>query len=237
MMVQKKAEVETEIGLINNEIEDRLYLDKEVVQKRPMYHFFTRISDIILSILGLILSIPILFVVGLLMKREEPGAPIFFTQIRVGKDGRLFKMYKVRSMVVDAEEQLKNLQDKNEIQGAMFKIKDDPRVTHIGKFIRKTSIDELPQLINVLRGEMTLVGPRPPLPREVEKYTSYDMQRLYVKPGCTGLWQVSGRNNVHFDKMVDIDMVYIENQSVWNDWKIILKTIKVMVFPNGEGSY
>ncbi len=137
-------------------------------------------------------------------------------------------MYKFRSMVTDAEERLKDLLQRNEVSGAMFKMKDDPRVTKIGRFIRKTSIDELPQLLNVLKGDMSLVGPRPPLPREVKEYTSYDKQRLLVTPGCTGLWQVSARNSVGFNEMVKLDLEYIQNRNIIYDMKIIIKTIKVV---------
>lgn len=136
-------------------------------------------------------------------------------------------------MCVGAEEKLAELLQHNEVEGAMFKMKDDPRVTKIGKFIRKTSIDELPQLWNVVKGEMSLVGPRPPLVREVVEYTEYDKQRLLVKPGCTGLWQISGRNDVGFSEMVELDIQYIQYLSFLNDIKIILNTVKVMVRPNG----
>lgn len=141
-------------------------------------------------------------------------------------------MYKFRSMVSNAEELLEKLLDQNEVGGAMFKMKEDPRITKIGKFIRKTSIDELPQLWNVVRGDMSLVGPRPALPREVMQYTSYDKQRLSVSPGCTGLWQVSGRNNLSFQEMLELDLEYIERRNLWLDIKVMLRTVKVMVFPN-----
>lgn len=141
-------------------------------------------------------------------------------------------MYKFRSMQMNADTLLSELLKYNEIEGAMFKMRDDPRVTRIGKFIRKTSIDELPQLINVLKGDMRLVGPRPPLEREVVVYSKYDMQRLIVKPGCTGPWQVSGRNNVSFAEMVDLDLHYNQNMSLWTDFKIIVKTIVIMIHPN-----
>ena len=133
-------------------------------------------------------------------------------------------------MVADAEDRLTDLLELNEVSGAMFKIKDDPRLTKIGKYIRKTSIDELPQLLNVLKGEMSLVGPRPPLLRELEEYTSYDKQRLLVKPGCTGLWQVSGRNDLGFKEMVELDLKYINERTLVYDMKIIFKTIKIMFF-------
>ena len=134
---------------------------------------------------------------------------------------------------MDAEEQLTELLDKNEIKGAMFKIKEDPRITEFGKFIRRTSLDELPQLINVIKGDMSLIGPRPPLQREVAEYTQYDMQRLLVKPGCSGVWQVSGRNDVHFDEMVAFDIEYIKTRSTKNDLSLIIKTIKVMLKSSG----
>lgn len=167
------------------------------------------------------------------MKIEERHGPIFFSQIRVGKNFKEFKMYKFRSMCIDAEEMLDDLLEFNEIEGAMFKIKEDPRITKIGSFIRKTSIDELPQLLNVLKGNMSLVGPRPPLLREVEEYSTYSKQRLLVKPGCTGIWQISGRNNVSFYEMVEMDIQYIQNLSIINDIKIILKTAWIMIKPDG----
>lgn len=160
-------------------------------------------------------------------------AKVFFVQERVGKDGKLFKMIKFRSMQEDAEEQLKNLLHKNEVKGAMFKMKNDPRVTRVGKFIRKTSIDELPQFFNVLIGDMSLVGPRPPLMREVVQYSDKDKARLLVKPGITGLWQVTVRNNADFDVMVQLDLKYIKQLSIKNDLKIIFKTVAAVVHPNG----
>lgn len=138
-------------------------------------------------------------------------------------------MYKFRSMVSNAEELLEGLLKRNEISGAMFKMKKDPRITKVGKFIRKTSIDELPQLWNVIRGDMSLVGPRPPLPREVNEYTSYDKLRLKATPGCTGLWQISGRNELSFSEMVELDLRYINERSMLFDLKIILKTVKVLL--------
>ena len=137
-------------------------------------------------------------------------------------------MYKFRSMVHNAEDLLKDLMDRNEQTGPVFKINDDPRITKVGKFIRKTSIDELPQLFNVLKGDMSLVGPRPPIPHEVEQYNSYQMQRLAVKPGLTCIWQVSGRNNIGFDEWVDMDIEYIQNRSLWLDIKLIFKTVGVL---------
>lgn len=204
----------------------------EEIKQNMMYLFMKRLMDMFGALCGIILLSPIFIIVTILIKLEDPKGPIFFKQIRVGKDEREFGMYKFRSMVTDAEERLKDLLQHNEVSGAMFKMKEDPRVTRIGKFIRKTSIDELPQLLNVLKGEMSLVGPRPPLPREVKEYTSYDKQRLLVTPGCTGLWQVTERNNVGFSEMVELDLEYIRNRSISYDVKIIFKTIRVLLGSN-----
>ncbi|MCU5226644.1 sugar transferase [Bacillus tropicus] len=202
----------------------------EQVPVRKGYILAKRCLDFVGALCGLIFLFPVLFIVAVLIKYEDPNGPVFFKQIRVGKNGRDFYMYKFRSMVTDAEERLEDLLHQNEVSGAMFKMKDDPRVTKIGKFIRRTSIDELPQLINVLKGEMSLVGPRPPLPREVQEYTNYDRQRLMVKPGCTGIWQISGRSSLSFTEMVELDIEYIINRSLILDLKIIIKTVRVMLF-------
>lgn len=204
-------------------------LSKESIEERWIYLFTKRLMDIFGALLGLILLLPVFIIVAIFIKLEDPKGPIFFFQTRVGKNGKEFKMYKFRSMVTDAEERLKELLQYNEVSGAMFKMKDDPRITRIGKFIRKTSIDELPQFFNVLIGDMSLVGPRPPLPREVAEYTDYDKQRLLVTPGCTGLWQVSARNSVGFDEMVELDLNYINNRSIIYDIMIILKTVGVLL--------
>lgn len=208
---------------------------KEYLLHKKGYLVAKRLIDIIGSIVGVVLTIPFIFVVGIAIKLEAKSlkAKVFFVQERVGKDGKLFKMIKFRSMQEDAEEQLKNLLHKNEVKGAMFKMKNDPRVTRVGKFIRKTSIDELPQFFNVLIGDMSLVGPRPPLMREVVQYSEKDKARLLVKPGITGLWQVTVRNNSDFDMMVQLDLKYIKQLSIKNDLKIIFKTVAVMVHPNG----
>ncbi|HFU7057826.1 TPA: sugar transferase [Bacillus cereus] len=211
---------------------EKLEINKEKVNARKGYLIAKRCMDFIGAITGLILLSPVFLIVAALIKYEDPKGSVFFKQMRVGKDGDKFHMYKFRSMVTDAEEKLNELLKYNEASGAMFKIKEDPRITRIGKFIRKTSIDELPQLINVLKGDMSLVGPRPPLLREVEEYTNYDKQRLLVTPGCTGIWQVSGRNNLGFKEMVELDLQYIQNRSLKYDCLIILKTIKIMFKPN-----
>jgi lipopolysaccharide/colanic/teichoic acid biosynthesis glycosyltransferase len=194
-------------------------------EEKKTYTMIKRGMDIIGASMGLIFLSWLFLIVAVLIKIEDPKGTVFFKQVRVGKNGKTFYMYKFRSMVSDAEEKLKYLLKYNEIEGAMFKLKEDPRVTNIGKFIRKTSIDELPQLWNVLKGEMSLVGPRPPLPREVKEYTNYDKQRLLVIPGCTGLWQVSGRNSLSFQEMVELDLQYIRKRNSYFDLKIIIKTV------------
>ena len=209
-------------------VKEQGLLAAEEINRNVVYLFIKRLMDMFGALCGIVLLLPIFIIVTILIKLEDPKGPVFFKQVRVGKDGREFGMYKFRSMVTDAEERLKDLLQCNEVSGAMFKMKDDPRVTKIGRFIRKTSIDELPQLLNVLKGDMSLVGPRPPLPREVKEYTSYDKQRLLVTPGCTGLWQVSARNSVGFNEMVKLDLEYIQNRNIIYDMKIIIKTIKVV---------
>ena len=211
---------------------ERLKVNPAKVNERPFYHVVKRLFDIVASACGLILLSP-LFLFLVIKIRSEDGGPAFYSQERIGKNEKPFKMWKFRSMVVDADKMLDKLEDQNEIDGAMFKIKDDPRVTKIGHVIRKYSLDELPQLWNVLIGDMSLVGPRPPLPSEVEEYTNYDKQRLTVMPGCTGLWQVTKRNEADFDEMVWLDIVYINHSGAWEDLKLIIKTVLVMVHPNG----
>ncbi len=195
------------------------------------YLFIKRVFDIIVSLLAIILLLPLFLVVAVVIKLDSRG-PVLFIQERNGHRGKQFKMYKFRSMVEDAECNICMLEDKNEASGYMFKIKKDPRITHIGKIIRKTSIDELPQLLNVLKGEMSIVGPRPPIPREVVKYDAWHNLRLSVIPGLTGLWQVSGRNDLGFEEMVRLDLKYIRERSIKYDLKIILKTIPVLFGDN-----
>lgn len=202
---------------------------REESQAVTMYSIMKRTIDIVGSLSGLLLLSPLFVIIAILIKWEDPKGSVFFYQTRIGKNEKPFRMYKFRSMLTGAEDKLKELLAKNEISGAMFKMKDDPRITKIGKLIRKTSIDELPQLLNVLRGEMSLVGPRPPLTREVAEYTEYDKQRLTVTPGCTGLWQVSGRNNLNFKQMVELDLTYIEKRCIWFDIKILFKTVRAVV--------
>ncbi|MBJ8006831.1 exopolysaccharide biosynthesis polyprenyl glycosylphosphotransferase [Bacillus cereus] len=213
----------------NGNVKGQELLGNKDINKKRSYVFMKRLMDIVGALCGLIFLSPVFVIVSVLIKLEDPQGPVLFKQTRVGKDEKGFGMYKFRSMVTDAEEKLKDLLQHNEVSGAMFKMKDDPRVTKVGKFIRKTSIDELPQLINVLKGEMSLVGPRPPLSREVKEYTTYDKQRLKVTPGCTGLWQVSGRSNIGFEEMVELDLSYIQNRNLLLDIKIIFKTVGVLL--------
>lgn len=198
-----------------------------VVEERKGYEFLKRCIDIGGSLCGLVLLSPILLIIMALIKLESKG-PVIFSQERVGRNGKIFKMYKFRSMVVNAEELKEKLAEKNEMSGPMFKMKDDPRVTKIGKFIRKTSLDEIPQLINVLKGDMSLVGPRPSLPQEVAQFEWWMHERHEVKPGLTCYWQVSGRNNIDFVDWMKLDIKYVEERSFWIDIKLIFKTAFVL---------
>lgn len=202
-------------------------LKVEKKESRLIYNLSKRIIDIIGSLIGLILLSPILIIVGILIKFESKG-PIVFTQKRVGKDGKEFDMYKLRSMVLNAEEIKEKLKEQNEMSGPMFKMKDDPRITKVGKFIRKTSIDELPQLVNILKGDMSLVGPRPSLPNEVKEFETWMLKRLNVKPGLTCYWQVMGRNNIDFEDWMKLDVKYVNERSFLLDIKLIFKTVFVL---------
>ena len=192
-----------------------------------LYEVIKRIIDIVASFTGLILLSPLILIVSMLIKLESKGE-VIFKQKRVGLNGKEFYMYKFRSMVINAEELKAELESKNEMSGPMFKIKDDPRITKVGKFIRKTSIDELPQLINVIKGDMSLVGPRPSLPKEVKKFEQWMMERLEVKPGLTCIWQISGRNNIDFEDWMKLDIKYVRERSLVLDFKLIFKTIFVL---------
>ena len=202
---------------------------KTRVKKRTAYRFFKRLFDIILSALGLIiLAIPFL-ILSIIIFIDSPGASPIYTQVRVGKNGRTFKFYKFRSMIPDAEKKLDELLKKNEMEGPVFKMKDDPRITRVGRFIRRSSIDELPQLYNVLKGNMSLVGPRPPLMREVSQYTDEQMRRVSIKPGITCYWQIQPkRNSLSFDEWLALDMKYIEERSFFTDVKILFKTVRAV---------
>jgi exopolysaccharide biosynthesis polyprenyl glycosylphosphotransferase len=191
-----------------------------------------RLLDVALAMFGLVATLPIWLGIVLAIKLDSPG-PAIFMQERVGLHGRRFRFYKFRSMYVDAEQRLAEVQAHNEIDGPVFKMRNDPRVSKVGSFLRRTSLDELPQLLNVLRGDMSLVGPRPPLPREVAKYRPSDLIRLTVKPGLTCLWQVSGRSNVGFDQWMAFDREYVRNMSLWLDVQILLRTVWVVISCRG----
>ena len=197
--------------------------------------FFKRLMDIVLSIVALVVLSPVFLLTALLVKITSPG-PIIFSQVRVGRFGRHFKFYKFRSMYIDAEARKAELMKHNESSdGVIFKMKRDPRITAIGRFIRKFSIDELPQLFNVLMGDMSLVGPRPPLPSEVRTYTLEERKRLNITPGITCLWQVSGRSELPFSKQIELDKEYISSQSMWKDFLILLKTVPAIL--TGKGAW
>ena len=205
-----------------------------MAKKQYFYSFIKRLFDIIASLIGSIVLIPVTLIVGLTIKLED-GGPIFFRQERLTKDGKPFKLIKLRSMVVNAEALRDSLESQNEMDGPVFKIKNDSRITKVGHFIRKTSIDELPQVFNVLKGDISVVGPRPPLRREVEQYDDKARRRLEVKGGLTCLWQIQPhRNTLTFDEWVDLDIEYIEKRSLWLDFVIIIKTFGVLFTAQGE---
>jgi len=194
--------------------------------------FLKNMLDYTLGSILFIFFIPIYLVVGLMIKIDSPG-PVFYKQKRYTKKCKEFYIYKFRTMFVDADKRLEEIKHLNEADGQLFKIKNDPRITNVGRFLRKFSIDELPQIINVLRGELSLVGPRPPIPSEVEKYNEWEMKRLDVKQGITGLWQISGRSELNFEEMTRLDLYYIQNWSIGMDIMIILKTIPAVLFSKG----
>ncbi len=194
--------------------------------------FIKRVMDIIISLFMLILLSPVFLITAIAIKIDSKG-PVLFKQTRSGLNGRKFTLYKFRSMIVGAEMKKKLLEQMNEMDGPVFKIKRDPRITRVGRIIRKFSIDELPQLFNVLKGDMSIVGPRPPLPVEVEMYELWQRRRLSLKPGLTCIWQVSGRNNINFDRWMEMDLEYIDSWSLWLDIKILFKTVFVVLFGYG----
>ena len=205
------------------------------VTKKPIYEFFKRAMDIVCSGLALLVLSPMFLIIAIAVRSD--GGPAFYSQERVGKNGKLFRIYKFRSMCVNADspEMLAKLAALNEMDGPAFKIKNDPRITKVGRFIRRTSLDELPQLINIFIGDMTIVGPRPPLVSEVAQYTDYQRQRLLVKQGLTCYWQCSGRNNINFEEWVELDLKYIRERSLWTDIKIILMTVPAVLTGDGAG--
>lgn len=220
------VESENNIKIINR---------KDVLREYRQYWFFRRTQDILFSSLALIVLCPILLVTAFAIWLDDlHGRPVF-KQLRCGRNGKTFQMYKFRSMYVTAEEQLESLLQKNEMDGPAFKIKNDSRITRVGRFIRRTSIDELPQLWNILKGDMSIVGPRPALPREVEQYKDEWKQRMYVTPGLTCYWQtIPQKNSMSFDEWMALDMKYIEERSFLTDWKIIFMTVKAVLHMQGE---
>ena len=214
----------------------QISIDREkTLRSHRRYWVLRRAQDIVFSLLALILLAPLALLISLAIVLDSPGDGAIFRQRRVGRNGKLFWLYKFRTMCPDAEEQLNELLSQNQMDGPVFKIKDDPRITRVGRFLRKTSLDELPQLLNVLQGDMSIVGPRPALPREVELYSDYQRQRLYVTPGLSCYWQIAPhRNEMSFDEWVALDLKYIQERSFWVDWKIIFRTFRSMLFGHGE---
>ncbi len=215
---------------------EKIWIDRKALLRQDrQYWRLRRAQDIVLSLIALLFLWPVMILVAAAIWIDSPGASPIFTQNRVGRDGKIFKFRKFRSMVPNAEARLNELLPKNEMDGPVFKIKNDPRITRVGRFIRKTSIDELPQLFNILKGDMSIVGPRPGLPREVEQYDEYAKQRLYVTPGLTCYWQIQPRrNDLSFDEWLDLDIQYIQDRSFATDWKIIFKTFGAVLGMNGE---
>ncbi|MCM8781479.1 MAG: sugar transferase [Candidatus Omnitrophica bacterium] len=216
------------------ELEDIPLITFETTPAKEWELFLKRVTDIIFSGVGIIILSPLFLLIAILIKTTSPG-PVMFLQKRVGLNGRKFILYKFRTMYKGAHEQLSQIKDLNIMKGPVFKTKNDPRVTPIGRFLRRFSIDELPQLFNVFKGHMSLVGPRPPLPQEVAHYELWQRRRLSMRPGITCLWQISGRNKIDFDEWMQLDLQYIDNWSLWLDFKILLKTIPAVFF--GVGAY
>lgn len=216
--------------------EERIFLNRTQIQTgKTVYRFFKRAQDIVLSLLAMIVLSPLLLIVALAIVIDDPkGGPIF-TQDRVGKDGKVFRIHKFRSMCVDAEAKLAALKVEATMNGPTFKQKNDPRITRVGRIIRKCGIDELPQLYDILLGNMSIVGPRPALPCEVDTYSDYERQRLYVTPGLTCIWQIQpNRNEVTFEQWMDMDMTYIRDRSFLLDWKLIFGTVWTIFAGTGE---
>lgn len=215
---------------------DEVVLDRKAeLYRKRRYWVLRRGQDILFSAVALLILWPFLLLVALVIYIDDPhGSPIF-KQTRCGRNGKPFQLYKFRSMYVDAEERFEELLEENEMDGPAFKIKNDPRITRVGHILRRTSIDELPQLWNILKGDMSIVGPRPALPREVEMYDSYQRQRMYVTPGLTCYWQIQpNRNEISFEDWMAMDIQYIQERNFWVDWKIIFKTVKVVLTGQGE---
>ncbi|MGN1368023.1 MAG: sugar transferase [Aristaeellaceae bacterium] len=221
---------------LNAATDQSAHIDRnENLHRHRLYWIGRRTQDIILSALALIVLFPVLLMIAAAIMIDDRSAGVIFVQERVGKDGKPFRFYKFRSMYGDAETKLCELLDQNEMDGPVFKIKNDPRITRVGKFIRRTGLDELPQLWNVLKGDMSIVGPRPALPREVEQYGAYERQRLYVTPGLSCYWQIAPhRYKLSFEEWMALDVQYIQERSFYVDWKIIFKTFIVCLRRQGE---
>ena len=228
--VEQHTEALQYVSTTETAVKVQTYVNRNEIKERKLYWLVRRTQDIFFSALALIvLAIPML-IVALVVWIDSPGASPIFVQDRVGRNGKIFKFYKFRSMVPNAEEKLKEVLAQNEMDGPVFKMKHDPRITRVGRFIRRTSIDELPQLINILKGDMSIVGPRPALPREVAQYNDYERQRLYVTPGLTCYWQIQpNRNELSFDEWMELDLKYIRERSFWVDWKIIFGTVAAVL--------
>ena len=228
--VEQHTEAPQYVSTTETVVKVETYINRNEIKERKFYWLVRRTQDIFFSALALIvLAIPML-IVALVVWIDSPGASPIFVQDRVGRNGKIFKFYKFRSMVPNAEEKLKEVLAQNEMDGPVFKMKHDPRITRVGRFIRRTSIDELPQLINILKGDMSIVGPRPALPREVAQYNDYERQRLYVTPGLTCYWQIQpNRNELSFDEWMELDIKYIRERSFWVDWKIIFGTVAAVL--------
>ena len=228
--VEQHTEALQYVSTTETAVKVQTYVNRNEIKERKLYRLVRRTQDIFFSALALIvLAIPML-IVALVVWIDSPGASPIFVQDRVGRNGKIFKFYKFRSMVPNAEEKLKEVLAQNEMDGPVFKMKHDPRITRVGRFIRRTSIDELPQLINILKGDMSIVGPRPALPREVAQYNDYERQRLYVTPGLTCYWQIQpNRNELSFDEWMELDIKYIRERSFWVDWKIIFGTVAAVL--------
>lgn len=233
--IELSAKFFKELSYVKTSIEqigDSPYITFQTSNQNPYLLFAKELLDRTAAFIGLVVLSPLFLLISILIKLDSVG-PVFFVQQRVGINGRLFNLFKFRSMIVDAEKLKDTLSDQNEMSGPVFKITDDPRVTTIGRILRKTSIDELPQLINVIRGDMSLVGPRPPLPSEVLQYSNWQKRRLSVKPGITCIWQVSGRSNIDFDTWMKMDLEYIDKWSLSIDMGLLLKTIPAVIKQKG----
>lgn len=241
-MNKTENDLKKEINQLSKELRERIQNRRKNTFRMRIWFFTVRMSylikrvfDLLFSLIALILLLPFLLLIALLVRLTSPG-PAIFTQIRVGRFGRHFKFYKFRTMYQGASLKKQALQRNNQsADGVIFKMKNDPRITPLGKFLRRTSIDELPQLVNVMMGDMSLVGPRPPLPAEVRQYTIEDWKRLHVIPGLTCLWQISGRSDIPFSQQVKLDKEYIQSRSTGKDLWILLKTIPAILF--GKGAY